>query len=589
MVLPYSLLLSEPARQSVGLSLRNALVLVDEAHNVPEAIRNLHSGRLTLPVVLAALEQVAAYTDRYATRLAGRNLFYLGQIRRCLLAFRKDLNDQTKTATAMKSDSSGAGAGPDTVVQRSTMETTSSFLVRLKLDNVNLFKLLRYLVQSRLSQKLLGFTQSRTTLDKHNDANEGNSNDKSAATKQRVDEKTNVHSDLGLSKHVSAMAVVQTFLEKLTSDEGKVVRDQQPPSGRLHQQQSAPQYRFVLLYPSSQMESIIQDAHTVALVGGTLRPFGHLAAELLSPPLVDAAQQADSFFSSGPRTTIHGPGLSAFSCTHVVPASHVCLKRLSTGPSGVPLDFRHCQRQTHRVVLELGRVLLRLVRVVPAGVVVFLPSYAYETHVVRIWQTTTYADDTTRTASGSSRSYWDELRRYKAVYREPKSSRDIDSTLREYSRDATSTDGGSGGALLFSVIGGKLSEGINFANDMARAVVVVGLPYPDLTDVELQEKMRALDCQKSSGLSGQDYYHNLCMRAVNQSVGRAIRHAQDYAAVLLLDRRYSTDMRVWMSLPSWLKRQDGDGGRAGTNSQETGFGGAMSHVQRFFDDKTEAQ
>ena len=38
-------------------------------------------------------------------------------------------------------------------------------------------------------------------------------------------------------------------------------------------------------------------------------------------------------------------------------------------------------------------------------------------------------------------------------------------------------------------------------------------------------------------MSGNSYYQNLCMRAVNQSIGRAIRHANDYAAILLVDRR----------------------------------------------------
>lgn len=32
--------------------------------------------------------------------------------------------------------------------------------------------------------------------------------------------------------------------------------------------------------------------------------------------------------------------------------------------------------------------------------------------------------------------------------------------------------------MLVCVIGGKLSEGINFTDDLARSVVVFGLPYP---------------------------------------------------------------------------------------------------------------
>ena len=37
----------------------------------------------------------------------------------------------------------------------------------------------------------------------------------------------------------------------------------------------------------------------------------------------------------------------------------------------------------------------------------------------------------------------------------------------------------------------------------------------------------------------QVHYENLCMKAVNQSVGRAIRHKEDYAAILLLDHRFT--------------------------------------------------
>lgn len=37
--------------------------------------------------------------------------------------------------------------------------------------------------------------------------------------------------------------------------------------------------------------------------------------------------------------------------------------------------------------------------------------------------------------------------------------------------------------------------------------------------------------------TGREYYSNLCMKAVNQCVGRVIRHRADWAAVLLVDTR----------------------------------------------------
>ena len=54
--------------------------------------------------------------------------------------------------------------------------------------------------------------------------------------------------------------------------------------------------------------------------------------------------------------------------------------------------------------------------------------------------------------------------------------------------------------------------------------------------------------------AGQVHYENLCMKAVNQSIGRSIRHAKDYATIVLVDQRYArTSVRE--KLPEWIARQ----------------------------------
>ena len=532
-VLPYSTLLMQQARQAVGLSLKESLVIVDEAHNLPEALRGIHSSRVSLPVAEAALSQLAAYTERYSSRLAGRNLYYLGQIRKCLNAFVKHLKSEPNRAQGMISP--------------------AELLIQLRLDSVNIFKILTYLEHSRLSQKLLGFTAAV-----QNKQAEG-----------QVRASVEDHDGQALSKHVSAMSIVQSFLEKLTSTskEGKIVTDWPPPGGvdqdsRSKRVTQHPTLRYVLLHPSAQFQNVLDEAHAVALVGGTLSPFAHVAAELLGTGYVDEAAKADSIMkaSTDVSTSMVSSGVTAFTCDHVVPSSNVRLECLSMGPSNVKLDFRHQSRTSNAVCDEIGRALAEICKVVPSGIVVFLPSYTYEAHLMRRWKAT---------------SLLQSLQRHKKVHREPKSSQQVELALENYSRDATST-----GALLLSVVGGKMSEGINFANDMARCVMVVGLPYPDITDPELKEKMSSMDvaaAKNKSSISGQAYYQNLCMRAVNQSVGRAIRHANDYAAIVLADFRYSTDPRVMSSLPQWLRR--------GSSGVDKSFNGTLSRLTSFFDEK----
>lgn len=511
-VLPYNTLLSKSTRDSIGLSLKQALVIVDEAHNLPEALRSLSSCNLTLPSIDGALSQLIRYVSKYSSRLLGKNLFYLGQLRRFLTSSQKFLKTPLE-------------GGKEKI-----MVTATELLFTLKLDNINVYKMLRYLERSKLSQKLHGFTTVRISDN---------------ATPNKDDPNF-------ISKHISCMSIVETFLKCLTSSEteGRVVielasSDTDDSDIRCYDKMA--RFRYLLLDPSIQFSNVLDEAHSIILAGGTLQPFNHMVQELFRSDndLMTSSTKITDSFSNYCRDDIKytiNTQLTMFACGHVVSPNNVLLRCVSKGPTGITLDFRHSSRNLSATIDELGETIFEVSKVARNGMVVFFQSYSYEATVIRRWKST---------------GMQDKINKSKKLFREPKHARDVEATLGMYSKHA-STDNG---ALLLCVVGGKMSEGINFANEMARCVFIAGLPYPDITDPELQEKMRLLDedrKQKGLTLSGHDYYQNLCLRAINQSIGRAIRHANDYAAIILADMRFAHEKRVWNGLPQWIKKGENE-------------------------------
>lgn len=79
----------------------------------------------------------------------------------------------------------------------------------------------------------------------------------------------------------------------------------------------------------------------------------------------------------------------------------------------------------------------------------------------------------------------------------------------------------------------------------------------------------------SGGDGGQRYYERLCMTAVNQCIGRAIRHRNDYAAIVLLDQRYARPATT-AQLPAWIVHG------AGLRAAPPTFGEAQRLLCQFF-------
>lgn len=96
------------------------------------------------------------------------------------------------------------------------------------------------------------------------------------------------------------------------------------------------------------------------------------------------------------------------------------------------------------------------------------------------------------------------------------------------------------GAILLGVMGGSLSEGIDYEDNVLESVIVVGLPLaPPSLEVEALQNYYAQKFDEERGL----YYGyiNPAMNKVMQALGRCIRSEKDRAVVVLMDDRFKWD------------------------------------------------
>lgn len=418
----------------------------------------------------------------------------------------------------------------------------NDFLFSLNVDNINLIKLLQYLKESNIMHKVSAY------------------GDKVSISKNSLVPKGTVECGEDGSS-LSGFQALADMLLSLTNKngDGRIIISRSRPTSS---GQQGGYLKYVMLTGEKIFSEIVGQAHAVVLAGGTLQPIEE-TRERLFPQL-------------SPNQLLF------FSCNHIVPPDSILPVAVSRGPSGQSFDFSYGSRSSSKMIQELGLLICNLATAVPEGIVVFFSSFDYEGMVYDAWK-----------ASG----ILERIIKKKRVFREPRKNTDVESVLKEYKEAIDTLSTGTlkdnptqSGALLLAVVGGKISEGINLSDGMGRCIVMVGLPYPSTSDIELIERvkfidgLRNLNSVKPSNLSvsneindgdvkagfdilrrckhrGKQYYENLCMKAVNQSIGRAIRHINDYAAILLVDTRYAytsdSSKRSFShpasKLPEWIK------------------------------------
>ncbi|EGX96493.1 DNA helicase, putative [Cordyceps militaris CM01] len=513
--LPYPLLLQKSARDALGIKLEGNVVIVDEAHNIMDAVSNVYAADLKLSDLRRCREMLGVYVRKFGKKLKGVNRVNVGRVGRVV----EGLSEYMNTKLNAKQDHG--------IVDPNELTRPKG------IDQINMFELIQYIHESKLAYKIEGYAT-------HVDSNQQDG--KPHAPK-------------------SSTPVLHTFVSFLIaltnlSSEGRIFYQKLPGA------QSDVQLSYLLLSPTYAFSSIASSARAVILAGGTMSPFDDYKDHLF--PMLDESK------------------ITTLSCGHVIPSTNLCVRTLAASRAGgPPFEFSYQRRGDQEMIGQLGLAILNMCSVVPDGVVIFFPSYGYLDEVVQVWKTK---------RAGDAQSTWERLKSKKTIFQETKGA-SSDEVLQKYSEAIFGAQAG-GGALLLSVVGGKMSEGINFSDRLGRLVAVVGLPYPNIASPDWKAKMEYIESSTRTRLlerggippaeatsrakqTARDFYENSCMRAVNQSIGRAIRHKGDYAAIVLLDRRYTSE-RIRSKLPGWIQ------GGLQVDVQEKGLGGVMGALGSFF-------
>uniref|UniRef100_A0A3P8V111 DEAD/H (Asp-Glu-Ala-Asp/His) box helicase 11 n=1 Tax=Cynoglossus semilaevis TaxID=244447 RepID=A0A3P8V111_CYNSE len=466
-VLPYQMVLHEATRKAAGIQLKGQVVIIDEAHNLSDTLTCIHSVEVSGAQLSRAFSQLSQYADRYKTRLKAKNLMYIKQILFVIERLVQVLGGQC-----------------------TEMLTINNFLFKAQIDNINFFKLQAYFEKSMISRKLSGFVEKYTGsgMNLHPQSSSNKDNRRTEGLNRYLktlqsNESTAPEAEKALS--ASPLMQLETFFLAFTNSntDGRVVIQR-------HGTLSESSVKFLLLNPAVYFAQVLKECRAVIIAGGTMQPVSDLKQELL--------------FSAG----VVEERIVEFSCGHVIPPENIVSLALCTGPSGQELDFTFQNRNSVKMMDEIGRVLSNICNIVPGGVVCFFPSYEYSRHIISHWET-----------SGT------------------------------LARLAIKKKVTAFQLLFLSAVSlflwGCHSESLIFHLSLFSASSTLCLLPGHFF---LQTFLSVFEGRSP----GQALIENLCMKAVNQSIGRAIRHRGDYSSIVLCDKRYSRPATL-AKLPTWIK------------------------------------
>ncbi|KAI9156034.1 hypothetical protein H9P43_009144 [Blastocladiella emersonii ATCC 22665] len=499
---PYNYLLDPQIRASMGIKLDNDIVVLDEAHNVEDVAREAAGSEIEDIQLAALAKELADLTEFFGEMDEGDVIAHYvsgvpdyAVLLRLVEALQAFLADHVKSFQEVTFDHKLNVVNPDTFVRHlGTSGVTLDTLVDVQaaLETVSACKADQRensMVQviSDPAFRLIGslllslgnLFDPRFTADFH------------VIAVERI-----VRANTGKTNGRSTGAGSRRSNNSTITDCTFPCFIMSPGSDLICDMREERKHKMALwcMNPGVTFSALGNQAHSVLLMSGTLSPMGTFASELQADfPIrleADHVIQLDQTWVGA----VNSPEL------------------IGTYQQSEALEYQDA----------IGWAVVELARHVPHGILVFAPSYAFLDKLINRWRLT---------------GAYDALERAKKVFTEPRAGKEAafedaingfyeaveGSSQRE--RDVGHWLGG--GALMFGVYRGKVSEGIDFSNNRARAVVCIGIPYPSVMDKK-------------------------AYRAINQTLGRCIRHRNDWGALVLLDRRFATP-KAQQGLSKWVR------------------------------------